>query len=547
MIRMAAIIVVAADVALAALASGSSDARTASSDNNVASHWVPFKVSKATTYITEPLQKDGYPDYAAALNRRLSNGVTPQNNASVLIWQAVGPASIEKERRGKFFELLGIPPLPEKGEYFVGIEKIEDPQDPIVEATGRPDFNKRWRSLDLAMIRPWTEREFPVLARWLAANKKPLRLLFEASQRTHRYDPIVVGKRGTAESTLLWSLHSKPFISHLSARSTLPEEALLAHAMLLVSRGEIDGAWENILACHRLARLWGQGPTLIDAIHADGIERRACTADQGLLRHVHLKASRLKEMREDLAKLPPMPEMADKIDLGERFMILDAFAMTSRYGLSFMDRIYGRTTPSDTFDVITDALADCIVDWDCVLRLGNAQCDRAIEAYRKPTHRDRKEAVARMGAESEELAKNLGTKVLFGLFNPRVEFSRWFGEMYAGVLLPLHHCRNSQDDAAMRFELTKLAFALAQYRVETNMYPAKLSFLAPTYVPAIPKDVFSDAELHFRQGGGGYVLYSVGKNGRDDGARGFENEEGQRSDEYFMNDWDDLVVRMTDR
>jgi hypothetical protein len=32
-------------------------------------------ISKATTAITSPLDKDGYPDYAAALNERMRQGV----------------------------------------------------------------------------------------------------------------------------------------------------------------------------------------------------------------------------------------------------------------------------------------------------------------------------------------------------------------------------------------------------------------------------------------------------------------------------------------
>src|SRR5690349_19780241 len=50
-----------------------------------------FTISKETTYVTEPVGKDGYPDYARALNRRLRQGVTPENNANVLLWKAIGP------------------------------------------------------------------------------------------------------------------------------------------------------------------------------------------------------------------------------------------------------------------------------------------------------------------------------------------------------------------------------------------------------------------------------------------------------------------------
>ena len=80
-------------------------------------------ISKATTYITAPLRKDGYVDYAAALNQRCSQGVTPENNMVVLFVRAVGPESIKKRYREKYFHLLGIPPLPEKGDYPVSLEK----------------------------------------------------------------------------------------------------------------------------------------------------------------------------------------------------------------------------------------------------------------------------------------------------------------------------------------------------------------------------------------------------------------------------------------
>jgi hypothetical protein len=53
---------------------------SASSDETPKKTKPKFTISKETTFITEPLDKDGYPDYAAALNARLSKGVTPENN-----------------------------------------------------------------------------------------------------------------------------------------------------------------------------------------------------------------------------------------------------------------------------------------------------------------------------------------------------------------------------------------------------------------------------------------------------------------------------------
>src|SRR5262245_14343689 len=68
-----------------------------------------WTVSKETTYVTEPLDKDGYIDYAAALNERLRQGVTPANNANVLLWKAIGPHPEGTTMPPEFFVWLGIP------------------------------------------------------------------------------------------------------------------------------------------------------------------------------------------------------------------------------------------------------------------------------------------------------------------------------------------------------------------------------------------------------------------------------------------------------
>ena len=80
-------------------------------------------ISKETTWIEGPLREDGYVDYVAAVNRHYGKGVTPQNNAAVPLWRAIGPGELEEEFREPFFRHLGMEPLPEDGKY---LERLED-------------------------------------------------------------------------------------------------------------------------------------------------------------------------------------------------------------------------------------------------------------------------------------------------------------------------------------------------------------------------------------------------------------------------------------
>ena len=220
-------------------------------------------ISKETTYITEPLRKDGFPDYVAVLNRKCSEGVTPENNSAVLFWKVVGPSSIYSDDREKYFQVLGIPSLPEKGDYFVDLEKYLAQQ----KGDGNNDNAKTeekardeaYNLIDPALKRPWSKEEFPALAAWLATNEKPLSLLAEASKRPRRYDPLVSGEKIPLIAVMQPSLDAFHVAGDIAS-------ALVARAMLRLESGEFDESWEDLLTCHRHVRLVGQGPTGIDAV-----------------------------------------------------------------------------------------------------------------------------------------------------------------------------------------------------------------------------------------------------------------------------------------
>jgi hypothetical protein len=62
-----------------------------------------------------------------------------------------------------------------------------------------------------------------------------------------------------------------------------------------------------------------------------------------------------------------------------------------------------------------------------------------------------------------------------------------------------------------------------------------------------PRTFFNDAELHYRREGDGFLLYSVGINGRDDGAKTYEDQKKDAKNKDLVKrgeDWDDLVVRI---
>jgi hypothetical protein len=83
-------------------------------------------VAKETTYFLGPLKPDGTVDYAAALNGIQGKGLTPDDNAAVLILPVFGPR-ILKDRPDAAVATarIGARPLPPTGDYFLPADEHE--------------------------------------------------------------------------------------------------------------------------------------------------------------------------------------------------------------------------------------------------------------------------------------------------------------------------------------------------------------------------------------------------------------------------------------
>ena len=63
----------------------------------------------------------------------------------------------------------------------------------------------------------------------------------------------------------------------------------------------------------------------------------------------------------------------------------------------------------------------------------------------------------------------------------------------------------------------ELVIALELYRRDHNEYPAALDVLAPQYIDAVPSDPFTGTPMVYQRAGNDYILYSVGRDQKDDG------------------------------
>jgi hypothetical protein len=314
--------------------------------------------------------------------------------------------------------------------------------------------------------------------------------------------------------------------------------------MLRLHQGNTDEAWQDLLVCHRLARLLGQGPGLAWVAVAYQVEVIALKGDQALLRHAHLTKSQMLKRQAELADLPSITRMADKIDFEERCVQLDSVTTVACRAPASIRTLLGldgsNAEASDRKTLCAEK-----IDWDIVLRTSNSWYDRILAAFQEPTHAQRTRAMDELNDELQKMAKTLTNAKdkslgLSHLGNSRKTISECMGQVFIITVSPAFiPARIVEESAAMQQDLTKTAFALAAYRADNGSYPTKLHAIVPKYVKQLPKDIFNnDRDLHYATEADGYLLYSVGSNGRDDGGRG-------QDDRKTGEDWDDLAVRIS--
>lgn len=108
-------------------------------------------------------------------------------------------------------------------------------------------------------------------------------------------------------------------------------------------------------------------------------------------------------------------------------------------------------------------------------------------------------------------------------------------DILIGLMVPAYpKLRGPSDRMTQTQNNLHLAFALAAYRQDHGVYPRTLDALAPSYLARVPADLFSGQPLVYRPPADGYLLYSVGINGKDEEGRSYEDEPPG----------DDLTVRM---
>jgi hypothetical protein len=240
-----------------------------------------------------------------------------------------------------------------------------------------------------------------------------------------------------------------------------------------------------------------------------------------------------------MQNLPPLPSPVEKLDLYERFTFLNCLMLIDRHGIDYLEGLSAQAGQEPPSADVKEWRAEVVksIEWDRALRNGNRWYDRLAAAVQEKDGVSRKNKLHQIDTDLKALKKNFLDKGEFAglLSGDDSTKGAVIGDLLVCLLVPALGKLASAADRCQQIEDNViLAFVLARYQREHGHYPKELAALVPKYLERIPQDLFSGQALIYRPKENGYLLYSVGVNGKDEDGRGYEDDPPG----------DDLSVRM---
>ena len=237
--------------------------------------------------------------------------------------------------------------------------------------------------------------------------------------------------------------------------------ALQVRAMWHWGEGRHEEAWQDLLACHRLARLVSENFSLVGQLVAMAIDGVACSNTSSFLPQTEMSLALAKRIQNDLNQLGETSSCQRALNLGERLSYLDAVVLvaTSNDVAGDLSNLNGGSTP-------LDATAVAAIDWNVLLRDCNKWHDKMQAVAMLPSRKQRKNEFRRVENELTQLSMHLRSPSAWigSAFN-RQHRSKMVSNVFAELMLPaVTAAFQAEDRSRTHSTLTRLAAALAVYR-----------------------------------------------------------------------------------
>lgn len=492
-------------------------------------YWLnPVRISKATTYITEPLTPDGSRvDFFAALERRVTPKSPLEENGFRMIVRALGPKVLgyndepldqwKQKRWDELCEKMRLDPnnLDSICEFYSideWVKKDEESKNPMPD-----DSDERWKWRSRVYERDQNIRKHlhdrsaridacPVALQWIQANNEIYDLFGKAVREPVFFTPFFRDRNYP-------SLYS---MDQLSVSNAISRE-LKYRIRYFLENGETDRAWYDIMTCFHFTEHEIKNAFNSQAVFL-AMATRPLRQVVDVLRQSDLSLETLQRYKNDVEPfLGPLDQtILENVKFGDRLFCLD-FLLRNTYDPGWM----GPTRiPRD-------------LAWNQAAIDLNRRFEKEWFPPDRPYRPEHQHDWHRQEASRFKAAR------IIAWYLVRKGISKAFPSMMGDFILATQgnvcgcgfpHEPFDNRGIFVWGRFVRLAFALEEYRLKNGGYPEELISLREIDDRLDWADPFSDDRpfRYERRASTEYILYSVGPNGVDD--RGVENFEDKKDD-----------------
>lgn len=475
---------------------------------------IPIVISKETTYFTEPLTKDGEVDFHAAINAYYGQNIKPDENAAIAIWE-IGRHDLHQEALTQLYQIWHA-------------ERPRNWQPLTVPLLTGPVREKE-RRLELQFFEslktPWTAEAYPEIAQWLEANSQAVDAIHQAIKRPKYFVPSVHEPDRPGAGMLNWSPDGPRELGMM----------LVSRAMLHLGNRQYDAAWDDLIAAARLGRLFGTGITYPELSAGWAIEWMAYDGMLAYLKLAPVTSEHAQSCRKALAVLPSRASFTNVLSVDQRIAVikyvLSIFQNPNRIRVLGISSGVSLETPLSPDDVAGIGK----VDLNAALREVNRRFDHWVTSIRPTQGVERLRMVKvlynRLELDAPDYPEVLEACRAIQSKKDAEVVGTMLGTLVAYFFLDIYEqMAVTEAWREQQVILIDTGFALAAWHAERGDYPEQLTDLVPKYLAELPRDLFLEGPLNYRRTPEGYVLYSVGPNGKDEEGRNSRRPHGENDD-----------------
>ncbi len=491
-------------------------------------------ISRATTYITSPLGKDGLPDYTLALKQYLMKGLTQKNNAAVPAIEIAMRGYFSDEANSQWvnygklgtaqLKALGIKPPTRKypqihdiGAFF----KRHLPQGYKLPSTGltglggTPSWNLMGLETGYVSEFPWRKSQFFLLWADLYRNRSSIKILRKASLMPRFYLPMIYDQK-----RFKWPVVCiEPLPDVLGQGGSM----LAYRATLELGRGHPQKCWNDAMAVYRLSRLAHQQPDAFGLGNADALLRQFLDVCDVLLRKLRHRPHELARVWKTIQKLPLSAPEGKRYLHVQRIKALQVLLECYRHRQAPPMQPLAQTLSKKNMPGIIIMHPPAAINWNWQFAHLNATFDRVkgmVDAPADSTGGRHMRAFYKVWTSAgDDISVMAGysppvppgdvgyiPKSLNRLLAKQLPLQTRYLNMLLMTTNSFYGWNQSCYQTLRSLMLIKIAYALEMYHSEHGHYPRALAALSPAFFALPPVDPITGKPPFYVRSTKGYGL-----------------------------------------